>query len=116
MPATERDISSLSDMLRAIDRIQEFTANLTEERYLENALVQSAVERQLGILGEAAARISEDFRQRHPEIVWRKIVGLRNILAHRYDEIRQETVWMTVITELEPLKAQLTEVLSSENG
>ena len=107
MPANNRDAGSLWDMVSAIHRIQEFTANLTYEAYLDSALIQSAVERQFEILGEAARRLSDEFRQAYPEIDWRRIIGLRNILIHRYDEIRQQTVWTTVISELEPLLAQL---------
>lgn len=112
MPANNRDAGSLWDMVSAIHRIQEFTANLTYEAYLDSALIQSAVERQFEILGEAARRLSDEFRQAYPEIDWRRIIGLRNILIHRYDEIRQQTVWTTVISELEPLLAQL-EILRS---
>jgi uncharacterized protein with HEPN domain len=113
MGANSRDAGSLLDMVNAIHRIQEFTANLTQDKYLESALVQSAVERQLEILGEAARRLSKEFRQSHSEIEWRRIIGLRNILIHRYDEIRQQTIWQTVISELEPLLTQLESVLSS---
>ena len=107
MPANNRDAGSLWDMVNAIYRIQEFTRNLTYDAYLDSALIQSAVERQLEILGEAARRLSGEFRQAHPEIDWRRIIGLRNILIHRYDEIRQQTIWTTIISELEPLLAQL---------
>jgi len=100
-------------MANAIYRIQEFTANLTYDAYLDSVLIQSAVERQLEILGEAARRLSDEFRQVHPEIDWRRIIGLRNILIHRYDEIRQQTIWATVVSELEPLLAQLENLLSS---
>jgi uncharacterized protein with HEPN domain len=90
MQANNRDAASLWDMIQAIRRIQDFTANLSFEDYQESILIQSAVERQLEILGEAAGRISEDFRRAHLEIDWRRIVGLRNILTHRYDEIQQD--------------------------
>ncbi|NEQ46804.1 MAG: DUF86 domain-containing protein [Leptolyngbya sp. SIOISBB] len=113
MPANNRDISSLWDMVNAIHRIQEFTANMTYSAYLDSALVQSAVERQLEILGEAGRRLSDEFRQAHPKIDWRRIIGLRNILIHRYDEIRQQTIWQTVISELEPLLTQLEHLLPS---
>jgi uncharacterized protein with HEPN domain len=113
MQANNRDSGSLWDMVNAIHRIQEFTVNLTDEAYLDSLLIQSAVERQLEILGEAARRLSDEFRQAHPEIDWRRIIGLRNILIHRYDEIRQQTIWTTVISELEPLLAQLEILLSS---
>lgn len=112
MAAKNRDISSLWDMVNAIRRIQEFTGNMTESDYLDSALVQSAVERQLEILGEAARRLSDKFRQAHPAVDWRRIIGLRNILIHRYDEIRQQTVWQTATSELEPLLIQLEALLS----
>ncbi|MBD0268779.1 MAG: DUF86 domain-containing protein [Cyanobacteria bacterium Co-bin8] len=113
MQANNRDAGSLWDMVNAIHRIQEFTKNLTYEAYLDSILVQSAVERQLEILGEAARRLSDEFRQAHQEIDWRRIIGLRNILIHRYDEIRQQTIWTTVVSELESLLTQLETLLSS---
>ncbi|MEQ8541542.1 MAG: DUF86 domain-containing protein [Coleofasciculus sp. D1-CHI-01] len=73
-------------------------------------MLQSAVERQLEILGEAARRMSDNFRQAHPEIPWSDIIGQRNVIAHQYEEIRQERIWSvvtsdipTLITQLEPL-------------
>jgi uncharacterized protein with HEPN domain len=88
MQPNNRDTSSVWDMLRAIRLIQEFTENLTYDDYLDSVLTQSAVERQLEILGEAARRLSDEYRQSHAEISWRRIIELRNILIHRYDEIR----------------------------
>ena len=70
MPANDRDSASLWDMAQSIRRIQEFTANASSETYLESVFMQSAVERQLGILGEAARRVSIEFQQLHPEIDW----------------------------------------------
>lgn len=111
MQANNRDAGSLWDMLQAIDRIQEFTADLSYEAYLDSILVQSAVERQFGILGEAARRLSDEFRQSQPNIDWRRIIGLRNILAHQYDEIRQQTIWTIITSQLEPLPTQLEPLL-----
>ncbi len=111
MQVNNRDAGSLWDMVQAIHLIQEFTANLTYDTYLESALIQSAVERQLEILGEVARRLSDSFRQAYPEIDCRRIIGLRNILIHRYDEIRQQTIWAIVTSELEPLLVQLEPLL-----
>ncbi|MEM9448246.1 MAG: DUF86 domain-containing protein [Cyanobacteria bacterium P01_E01_bin.6] len=113
MPATNRDAGSLWDMAQAIRRIQEFTSDLTYDDYVDSILIQSAAERQFEILGEAARRLSDEFRQAHSKIEWRKIIGLRNILIHRYDEIRQQIIWETVVSELDPLLAQLENLLSS---
>lgn len=111
MPATNRDAASIWDMVQAIHLVQEFTSNLTYDTYLDSVLTQSAVERQLEILGEAARRLSDEFRQAHPEIEWHRIIGLRNILIHRYDEIRQQTIWAVVDSQLEPLLTQLKSLL-----
>lgn len=94
-------------MIQAIRRIQEFTAGSSFDEYQESILIQSAVERQLEILGEAAGRLSEAFRQTRPAIDWRRIVGLRNIIIHRYDEIQQDIIWNIIVTELANLLAQL---------
>lgn len=111
MQANNLDAGSLWDMLQAIQRIREFTANISYDNYLNSLLIQSAVERQLEILGEAARRLSDEFRQAHPEISWRRIIGLRNILIHRYDEIRQQMIWAIVASELDLLRLQLEPLL-----
>ena len=111
MQLDNRDAGSLWDMVQAIHKIQEFSSSSSYETYLNSTLVQSAVERQLEILGEAAGRVSQSFRQVHPEIDWRRLIGLRNILIHRYDEIRQYTIWAIITSELSPLLTQLESLL-----
>ncbi len=73
--------------------------------------MQSAVERQFEILGEAARRISQEFQQAHPEIDWRAVIGLRNIIAHRYEQVEQETLWSIIQTVLPDLLMQLEALL-----
>lgn len=111
MPANNRDAASLWDMVQAIRLVQEFTVGASYEAYLESALVRSAVERQLEILGEAARRVSQEFQQAHPDVDWRNIIGLRNIIAHRYDQVEQERVWTVVTSVLPQLLLQLESLL-----
>ncbi|MBW4540926.1 MAG: DUF86 domain-containing protein [Myxacorys chilensis ATA2-1-KO14] len=111
MQANNRDAASIWDMVQAIRRIQEFTLGLSFDDYQASILIQSAVERQLEILGEAAGRVSEAFRQTHPALDWRRTVGLRNIIIHRYDEIQQDIIWNIITTELANLLAQLEPLL-----
>lgn len=111
MSIPQRDRKFLWDMLIATQRIQEFVQGLSEADFLDSLLVQNAVERQLEILGEAARRISPDFQQRHPEIDWRNIIGLRNILAHRYDEISAKRLWRTVTDNLVDLNQTIDRLL-----
>ncbi|MGV0026795.1 HepT-like ribonuclease domain-containing protein [Phormidesmis priestleyi] len=76
MQANNPDAASIWDRMQAIRRIQEFTIGLSFDDYQTSILIQSAVERQLEILGEAAGRVSEAFRQTHPTLDWRRTVGL----------------------------------------
>ena len=73
--------------------------------------MQSAVERQLGILGEAVRRISSEFQQFHPEIDWQNAINLRNILVHRYDQVRPEVIWNIVTGVLPSLLVQVEALL-----
>jgi uncharacterized protein with HEPN domain len=71
MPSNnKRDVASVWDMTQAIRHIQTFTNGLSFDEYLNNIRTISAVERQFEVLGEAARRISNEFRQAHPAIDW----------------------------------------------
>jgi uncharacterized protein with HEPN domain len=107
MTVNNRDVTSLWDMVQAIRYILEFTAEHTLEEYLVSVFMQSAVERQFEILGEAARRMSQEFREAHPEIDWRGTIGLRNIIAHRYEQVEQEELWSITKTALPGLLEQL---------
>ncbi|MEG3907396.1 DUF86 domain-containing protein [Microcoleus sp. w1-18aA5] len=111
MPANDRDSASLWGMEQAIRRIQQFTTDASYDTYLESVFMQSAVERQLGILGEAARRVLIEFQQFHPEIDWRNAINLRNILVHRYDQARPEVIWNLVTSVLPGLLVQLEALL-----
>lgn len=107
----KRDAAYLWDMVQAITKVQEFTKNVTYDDYLASHLIQSAVERQLEILGEAAGRISDELRQANTDIDWKRIVGLRNVLIHRYNEVSTETIWFIVTSVLQPTKEKLEALL-----
>ena len=111
MNVSKRDAGYLWDMVQAISRIQEFTQDLSYEDYLANHLVQSGVERKLEILGEAAARISSELQQAQPNIDWRGTVGLRNIIIHRYNDVKADTIWSIVTSQIAPMKEKLEALL-----
>ncbi len=87
MQPEKRDMAYLWDMLDAARAIAEFVEGKTYHDYETNRMLRSAAERNVEIIGEAARRVSEETRAKHPEIPWRSIIGQRNILAHEYDEI-----------------------------
>ena len=69
-----------------------------------------AVIRAIEVVGEAASKLSEEFRAAHPSIPWRAIIGMRNRLIHAYFDIDTETVWETTTQELPPILNQLREL------
>ena len=83
-------------------------ADLSTDRTLELSLI-----RLVEVIGEAAARVSEERRGQHPEINWRVIVGMRHHLIHGYDTIAHDILWDTVTRNLPSLIADLEKVLSA---
>ncbi len=70
---------------------------------MQNEMMQRGVERQLEVLGEAARHVSDAYKQKHPEIAWSQIIGLRNVVAHEYGEIQQHRLWAVVTDDLPKL-------------
>ncbi len=105
---TEKGIKYLSDIYSAIILIEEFTKSTTDfNDYCLDLKTQSAVERQLGIIGEAVNK----FDQLHPELSLenaRKIIGFRNRLIHAYDAVDASMIWAILVNHLPLLKAELT--------
>lgn len=110
MPRPARDPAHLWDMLDAAYSVVRFAGNKTFEEYLKDQLLQAAVERKIEIIGEAARKVSDEFKESHPEIPWRRIIGQRNVLVHEYGDVDHRFIWNVVqvgipdlIRMLEPL-------------
>ena len=93
----------LDDIQSAINIILEFTKGMTLEMYESDIKTRFAVERNFEIIGEAAARISEDFKMDHPEIEWRILKDFRNFIVHEYFGINNEIIWDTIQIRLPEL-------------
>ena len=113
MQPQERDLASLWDMREAARLIANFLRGVTYVDYEKNLMLRSAIERQLEIIGEAARRVSPEFQQEHPEIAWRNITGLRNILAHEYGEIKIDRIWLIATTNVVELIRLLDPLIPS---
>ena len=105
-PDTE-DMARLWDMLDAAKTVVEFTRGLSLEDFIKDRRTRNAVERNLEIVGEAARRVSPKTRDNYPDIPWRSMIGLRNVLAHEYGEIRYEVLWAIIQDKLNSLIRQL---------
>ena len=101
----------LGDMLAAAERIRSYTVGLTYQDFLGDTRTVDAVVRNLEILGEAAKQVPESLRSRHPDIEWRKLAGLRDILIHGYFGIDLDIIWDIVDSKLPPLTKQLSTLI-----
>jgi uncharacterized protein with HEPN domain len=91
------------DILEAVERIERH-ARRGRAAFDTDELIQVWMVRHLQIIGEAASRLSQDARDQHPAVPWRKIIGMRHILVHGYFEVDLDLVWSVVDRELTPLR------------
>ena len=96
------------------DKIIRYTAGLSAAQFADNELVYDAVLRNLELLGEAAKQIPNSVRLCHPDVPWRRIAGLRDVLAHAYFGLEDETIWQIVSISIPALRLQLDAVGSQE--
>ena len=103
MPDARRDRDYLEDIYEAIQKVQEYTKEQSWEQFCADDKTQDAVIRNLEVLGEAAKRISPQFRKRFSQIPWTEMAGTRDRLIHHYFGINRETVWQIIQHELPAL-------------
>ena len=111
MQPDDRDAGYLWDMLDHARVAVDLTRGISFHQYCQDRVRQLALARAVEVIGEAARRMSEPFREAHPEIPWRKIIGQRNVLAHEYDEILHEVLWKAATTDVPELAAIIEKLL-----
>jgi uncharacterized protein with HEPN domain len=109
-----RDEATLLDVARAARLILEFKQGMDRETFLQDIKTQSAILHQLMVIGEAVKRLSQDFRNRHPEIPWVLIAGMRDKLIHGYDIVDLDEVWKTANTDVSDLLTRLKPLLPKQ--
>jgi uncharacterized protein with HEPN domain len=103
----EEDNLYIGHILDAIDRIDGYLRGVDMEIFVANPLLIDGVARQLSIIGEAANHFSEEFQGEHPEVPFRDIVGMRNIIIHEYTGVSVAFLWETYESDLPKLRKEL---------
>jgi uncharacterized protein with HEPN domain len=104
----------LTDIVEAADYVAEFIADTNMEAFYKSELVRSAVGHKLSVIGEAAARLSEELKSRHPQVAWAQIIAFRNILVHAYFGIDWNIVWGAAKNRCPILREQVAHILKTE--
>lgn len=102
----------LEDMQESLQKIFKFTGGLTREAFIMgDELVIDAVLRNFEVIGEAASQLPDEFVEKHPDVEWHKMIGMRNRLIHGYFGVSTAIVWETIQQHLPVLRDQLEELI-----
>jgi uncharacterized protein with HEPN domain len=94
------DAATVLDVLLAARKAVAFLGDLALPAFLEDEKTQAAVLHQLLVVGEAVKRLSDEFRSARPDVPWKKIAGMRDVLIHAYDAVDIESVYATIKRDL----------------
>ena len=100
----------LAHIMECLQKIETFTID-GQAHFLRDPMVQDAVMRNFEIIGEAAKRLDNTYRQAHPQVPWRALAGLRDVLIHQYEGVDLRRVWAIVEKDLPLLKSSLSALL-----
>ena len=104
------DLAFIEHILLCIDKIQEYTKNLTAQEFNNNELIQDAVIRNIEIIGEATKKISKDLKSQYRDIPWKEMSGMRDKLIHDYFGVDVDVVWKTVNEDIPYLKSLIENI------
>jgi uncharacterized protein with HEPN domain len=100
----------VDDIKESIGKIDRYILGMSAADFIKDEKTIDAVVRNLEIIGEAANRLPEDFTNQHPNIEWRKIIGLRHRIVHEYFGVDLDLVWQIITNNLEKLKEDLSQI------
>ena len=106
----------VEDIWESIAAIDEYTRGVSRSEFEDNRQLQDAVARRLETIGEAAKHLPDDFRLRYPEMPWKQIAGLRDVLIHEYFNVRIMRVWLVVANDLPALKHAIARARTSPDN
>ena len=105
----------LEDILDCLEKIEKYTEDFSYEEFKNDDLRQDGVIRNLEIIGEAVKKLPMDIRDNNPELEWKKIAGLRDILIHDYFGVDLEIIWDIIENKIPKLKNKVNEILNENN-
>ena len=109
-----RDKSRLAHILESIDNLFEFTKDMNINDYKTNKILRFAVVKNLEIIGEASYKLTQELKDKYPDIAWRQIIGMRHLMVHGYYLVEDEIVWEIIQKDLQPLKEQIQTMYNNE--
>lgn len=106
------DTVYLREILDCLALIEEYVAGVSYETFLRERMRRDAVIKQIENVGEAARKLSKDFRKQHFEVPWVQIIAMRHVATHEYSSLDWKVVWDTATLDIAPLKEAIQKILA----
>lgn len=100
-----------NDVIDSVDLVEGYIRGKTFEDFASSSLLQDGVLRRIEIIGEAVKNISDETKEKHPDIPWKRIAGTRDVLTHEYFGVNLDRIWKTAEEDLPPLKKQMQNLM-----
>ena len=101
----------LEDIKNSLEKIFNYTHSIEFEQFVSSDITKDAVERNFEIIGEAVKNLSEDFRNKYPNIPFKQIAGMRDKLIHDYFGVDYEIVWKTIKDKLPDFEREINDLI-----
>lgn len=106
----------IKHILESINWVEEYTKGISKDDFLRSTQIQDAVIRRLEIIGEAVKNIPPELKEKYPDIPWRQIAGIRDVLIHEYFGVDLDLLWNTIKKDLPDLKQKISKILEKMSG
>ncbi len=113
MREESRDPGRIKHMLAAIAKIEEYTEGIVFNQFVTDSMRLHATTYNIQIIGEAAYKLTDGFKERYPEVPWKLMEKMRHVLVHDYYRIVPEAVWDVVTDDIPSLKPLLLKISES---
>ena len=97
-----------------VENILKSTKDVSKDSFEENIILQAAITRWIEIIGEAAKYVPDDIVTTHPEIPWKEMAGMRDIVVHDYDDVNVDEIWNVVKNDIPKLKKHLSSIINNK--